>query len=48
MIHVTCLDRRLLEKAVDRIVREAKSRNEEVRSAQSIPCERRRIVRMAR
>jgi thymidylate kinase len=47
MIHVTSLDRGLLEKAVDRIVREAKSRHEEGRSAQSINCEGRRIVRMA-
>jgi thymidylate kinase len=47
MVHVTSLDRAQLEKAVDRIVREAKCRSEERRSAQSIICEGRRIVRMA-
>jgi thymidylate kinase len=44
MMHVSCLDRRLLEKAVDRIVREAKSWDEVNRSL----VERRRIVRVAR
>jgi len=48
MIHVTSLDRGLLEKAVDRIVQEAKSWNEEIDPVNRPLVERRRIVRVAR
>jgi thymidylate kinase len=48
MMHVSCLDRRLLEKAVDRIVQEAKSWNEEIDPVNRSLVERRRIVRVAR
>ena len=49
MMHVSSLDRRLLEKAVDRIVRAvAKSWNEEIDPVNRSLVERRRIVRVAR
>lgn len=49
MMHVSSLDRRLLEKAVDRIVRAvAQSRNEEIDPVNRSLVERRRIVRVAR
>lgn len=48
MLHVSCLDRRLLEKAVDRIVREAKSWDEEIDPVNRSLVERRRLVRVAR
>ncbi|UPJ48726.1 AAA family ATPase [Bradyrhizobium sp. 200] len=48
MMHVSSLDRRLLEKAVDRIVREAKSWDEEIDPVYRSLVERRRIVRAAR
>jgi len=48
MMHVSSLDRRLLEKAVDRIVREAKSWDEEIDPVNRSLVERRRIVRAAR
>jgi thymidylate kinase len=48
MMHVSCLDRRLLERAVDRIVREAKSWDEEIDPVDRSLVERRRIVRVAR
>jgi thymidylate kinase len=48
MMHVSSLDRRLLEKAVDRIAREAKSWDEEIDPVNRSLVERRRIVRVAR
>jgi thymidylate kinase len=48
MMHVSSLDRRLLEKAVDRIVREARSWDEETDPVNRSLVERRRIVRVAR
>jgi hypothetical protein len=48
MMHVSSLDRRLLENAVDRIVREARSWNEEIDPVNRSLVERRRIVRVAR
>jgi len=48
MMHVSSLDHRLLEKAVDRIVREAKSWDEEIDPVNRSLVERRRIVRVAR
>ena len=49
MMHVSSLDRRLLEKAVDRIVRAvAQSWNEEIYPVNRSLVERRRIVRVAR
>ena len=48
MMHVSSLDRRLLEKAVDRIVRAAKSRDEEIDPVNRSLVERRRIVRVTR
>ena len=48
MMHVSSLDRRLLEKAVDRIVREAKSWDEEIYPVNRSLVERRRTVRVAR
>jgi thymidylate kinase len=48
MIHVNSLDRRLLEKAVDRIMREARSWDEETDPVNRSLVERRRIVRVAR
>jgi hypothetical protein len=48
MMHVSSLDHRLLEKAIDRIVREAKSWDEETDPVNRSLVERRRIVRVAR
>jgi thymidylate kinase len=48
MMHVSCLDRRLLEKEVDRIVQEAKSWDEEIDPVNRSLIERPRIVRVAR
>ncbi len=48
MMHVSSLDRRELEKAVDRIVREAKSWHEKIDPANRSLVERRRIFRVAR
>jgi thymidylate kinase len=48
MMDVSSLDRRLLEKAVDRIVREAKSWDEEIAPVNRSLLERRRIVRVAK
>jgi thymidylate kinase len=48
MMRVSCLDRRLLEKALDRIVREAKFRDKEINPVNRSLVERRRIVRVAR
>jgi len=48
MMHVSSLDRRLLEKAVDRIVREAKSWNEEINPVNRSLVERQRIVRVGK
>ena len=48
MMRVSCLDRRLLKKAVDRIVREAKFRDKEINPVNRSLVERRRIVRVAR
>jgi hypothetical protein len=48
MMHVSSLDRRLLEKAIDRIVGEAKSWDEEIDPVNRSLVERRRIVRVAR
>jgi thymidylate kinase len=48
MMHVSSLDRRLLEKAIDRIVREAKSWDEKTDPVNRSLVERRRIVRVAR
>jgi thymidylate kinase len=48
MIHVNSLDRRLLEKAVDRIMREARSWDEETDPVNRSLVERQRIVRVAR
>ena len=48
MMHVSSLDRRLLEKAVDRIVREAKSWDEEIDPVNRLLVERRRTIRVAR
>jgi thymidylate kinase len=48
MMHVSSLDRRLLEKAVDRIVRAAKSWDEEIDPFNRSLVEGRRIVRVAR
>jgi thymidylate kinase len=48
MMHVSSLDRRLLDKAVDRIVREAKSWDQEIDPVNRSLFERRRIVRVAR
>jgi hypothetical protein len=47
MMHVSSLDRRLLEKAVDRVVREAKSW-EEIVQLNRFLVEGRNIVRVAR
>jgi thymidylate kinase len=48
MMHVDSLDRRLLENAVDRIVREATSWNEKIDPDKRSLVERRRSVRVAR
>ena len=48
MLHVNSLDRRLLENAVDRIVREAKSRDEKIDPDKQSLVERQRIFRVAR
>jgi thymidylate kinase len=48
MMHVNSLDCRLLETAVDRIVREAKSWDEEIDPVNRSLVERQRIVRVAR
>jgi thymidylate kinase len=48
MMHVGSFDRRLLENAIDRIVREAKSWDEEIDPVNRSLVERRRIVRVAR
>jgi thymidylate kinase len=48
MMHVSSFDRRLLENAIDRIVREAKSWDEEIDPVNRSLVERRRIVRVAR
>ena len=48
MMHVSSLDRRLLEKAVDRIVREMKSWDERIDPVDRSLVETRRIVRVAR
>jgi len=48
MIYVSSLDRRLLEEAVDRIVREAKSCDEGIDRDSRCPVETPRIVRVAR
>jgi thymidylate kinase len=48
MMHVSSLDHRLLEKAVNRIVREAKSWDEEIDPVNRSLVERPRIVRVAR
>jgi thymidylate kinase len=48
MMYVSSLDRNLLEKAVNRIVREATSRNEEIEPVDRSLVERRRIAGIAR
>jgi hypothetical protein len=48
MMHVSSLDRRLFENAVDRVVREAKSWGEEIDPDKRSLVERQRIVRGAR
>ena len=48
MMHVSCLDRRLLQNAIDRIVQEAKSWDEEIDPVNRSLVERRRIVQVVR
>jgi hypothetical protein len=48
MMHVSSLDRRLLEKSVDRIVREVKSRDERIDPVHRSPVEARHTARVGR